>query len=755
LLSSTTPGGFVVDPVVETHTGGLPRPVDASYRGADYDFISAITGRGMDGSTSIQYTLDTRRARTEVTAQRTQPALLRNLITSASNDTNPDPKIGQTLFQLVVPVELEPYFAGSSEMQIELDGGTAGIPWELLDAGRDVGTGSPGVTFTTGAPGTEPWAIRAKLLRKLRVADAPVRQDAGVEGSALVIGEPKCDPDRYPRLFGARDEARQVTQALTGALSRDRVTALISPADPSQFGPDAPAVLNALFDRDHTWRIVHITGHGEPTTASQPGGVVLSQGFLSAAEISGLRVVPELVFVNCCYLAARTGDQLLAGTYDRASFAASVADELIRIGVRCVIAAGWAVDDAAAAMFATTFYTSLLQNRKRFLDAVGDARKAAYACRGNTWAAYQCYGDPDWTFHRDPADPQRPSLADEYRSVLSLSDLVRALETLRIQSQFQGAAPPTQRDKIRYLADTTRRSAEHWLHSGQVAEAFARAALAADDPVGAAQWFEVALAAEDATASLKAAEDYWNLRSRLAAERFADGNIGADEARAQITLAINSLQRLIALDQTAEREDLCGSAYKRLALVEAAAHRPDAETAAIAEMEAHYAAAQARSTREARFYPALNRLAAQLALHAGTSAMTALDPAIVLAVEGSLEATRDDRDFFSASAGIELRIYQAVATGTLAAIVDGTIAEFATLHDRVRTTHWWKSVKDTAEFVLAKYRPRAPAGEQAAVDTLLNQLADWATTQSPAMPAPAAVRTEPLAPRRTPRKTKK
>jgi hypothetical protein len=512
-------------------------------------------------------------------------------------------------------------------------------------------------------------------------------------------------------------------------------------------------VLNALFDRDHTWRIVHITGHGEPT-ADQPGGVVLSKGFLSAAEIKDLRVVPELVFVNCCYLAARTGDQLLAGTYDRASFAATVADELIRIGVRCVIAAGWAVDDAAAAMFATTLYTSLLQNRKRFLDAVGDARKAAYACGGNTWAAYQCYGDPDWTFHRDPADPQRPSLADEYRSVLSSRDLIRALDTLRIQSQFQGAAPPTQRDKIRYLSETTRRSAPHWLRSGEVAEALARAALAADDPAGAAQWFEAALAAEDATASLKAAEDYWNLRSRLAAEAFADGRISADEARTQITLTIDALQRLIALDQTAEREDLCGSAYKRLALVEAAAHQPRAETAAITEMEAHYAAAQARSTREARFYPALNRLAAQLALHAGTPAMTGLDPAIVLAVEGSLEATRDDRDFFSAVAAIELRIYQAVAAGTLAAIVNGAIAELTTLHDRVRTTHWWKSVRDTAEFVLKKYRPRASTSEQAAVDTLLDQLADWAASRSPvAQPTTVPSSQGPGEHRRTRRKT--
>ena len=64
-------------------------------------------------------------------------------------------------------------------------------------------------------------------------------------------------------------------------------------------------------------------------------------------------------------------------------------------GVRCVIAAGWAVDDEQAKVFATTFYDQIL-NGHPFIDAVAEARQAAQALGGNTWAAYQCYGDPDW-----------------------------------------------------------------------------------------------------------------------------------------------------------------------------------------------------------------------------------------------------------------------------------------------------------------------------------------------------------------------
>src|SRR5580658_4129434 len=94
------------------------------------------------------------------------------------------------------------------------------------------------------------------------------------------------------------------------------------------------------------WRIVHIASHGEllaPNVA--PGGIVLSNGlFLGSNEIGGMRVVPELIFVNCCHLAARSGDQLLADSQQasgRARFASGVAEQLINIGVRCVIAAGW------------------------------------------------------------------------------------------------------------------------------------------------------------------------------------------------------------------------------------------------------------------------------------------------------------------------------------------------------------------------------------------------------------------------------
>ena len=135
---------------------------------------------------------------------------------------------------------------------------------------------------------------------------------------------------------------------------------------------------------------------------------MLSNGtFLGPDEIRNMRTVPELVFVNCCHLGGADAAQLLNTRYDRAEFASGVAGALIEIGVRCVVAAGWAVDDDAASMFAEEFYRSLLRGN-RFIVAVGEARDAAHdgGPNVNTWAAYQCYGDPDWVFRATGGGPQ-------------------------------------------------------------------------------------------------------------------------------------------------------------------------------------------------------------------------------------------------------------------------------------------------------------------------------------------------------------
>jgi hypothetical protein len=64
------------------------------------------------------------------------------------------------------------------------------------------------------------------------------------------------------------------------------------------------------------------------------GSVVLSNDtVLDARAIATRRVLPELMFINCCHLGQRS--EHLSRAFDRVTFAAGMAEELIRIGAWC------------------------------------------------------------------------------------------------------------------------------------------------------------------------------------------------------------------------------------------------------------------------------------------------------------------------------------------------------------------------------------------------------------------------------------
>ena len=781
--AAAAPADFMVTEAVTFGPGALPRLLDSGYRGADYDLISAVTQEGKGGEDQIVYTLDTKRARSEVRAQATQSRLLRKLVAGVPQDRPGDTSIGRALFKLLIPLEMEPFLGGTTDVQLELDGGTAGIPWEMLES-ETTGDGSD----------PRPWAIRTKLLRKLRTADFRAQvADASAEASVLIIGEPACDPEVCPRLPGARDEAVAVAQRLSAALGADRVSALISPDDPEQLGADAQTIINALLGRD--WRIVHVAGHGAlpekigpppkkagdpPQTDGDPRGVVLSDGtFLGPREVRGMRKVPELVFVNCCHLAARNAAQLLTADgldrtapTDRPRFAAGVAEELIKIGVRCVIAAGWAVDDAAAEAFATRFYDAIVRGR-RFIDAVAEAREAAWEKGGTTWAAYQCYGDPDWTFSPDAPDAQRPgtSLADEFAGVASSKGLLLALESLAVKSKFQRVPSLEQQARIRHLEA---KFAPRWGHIGEIAEGFGRAWDEAGDRAPAIKWYTRALCANDGTASLKAVEQLGNLRARQAWEMAAEvlhpsayhaalpsadprkrrkATLGTRDdatkargaavhaARTEIAAGLAMLEQLTNLQPSIERESLCGSAWKRMALLEAEARRPSAEIAAIAHMKLRYGNAErlARASNDPLlFYPALNRMAAELIVDAARRGWRGFDSAALTEVRKVLAAkTRDDPDFWSVVGLTELRLYEAIAKRALVVELDAIVREYRDLHGRVSATTYWSSVLDQVRFVLPKYGRRATAAEKKAAMALTKYLEGLAEAGPNALPSRA------------------
>ena len=778
LLSSTAPERWRLADQVWRGTGALRRSLDASYRGADYDLIS-VAAHGTGIGSKIAYTLDTRRARSEVRAQKTQPRLLREMVRRNSNAQQQDPNIGHTLYQLLVPVEMDAFFGGTTEMRLELDPGTAGIPWELLRHQGDDDGSLEG-----------PWAVRTKLLRKLRTTDfRPQVRDATSDSGVLIIGEPATPPPRdasqagFARLLGARREALTVQQCLSEQLPRgaESVRALIAGDDPAT-QPDAHQIIGALLSRD--WRVVHIAGHGEAPELDgpepkregdprqrviYPRGVVLSHGYLGPSEIRSMRTVPELVFVNCCHLAERDTAHLFTdGLASRSEFASTVADELIRIGVRCVIAAGWAVDDAPACEFARTFYSALAAG-ERFLDASARARAAAWRVRGsgNTWAAYQCYGDPDWRLMPQGERNAGRSLQERYAGVSSALGLELALESVAIESKhIRGAnADHDRKLQLQRLIWLDSRFAERWGNHGFVAIQFAQAWKALGDEDQTIKWLKKAVEAQDGSAPYAAAEQLANQRVRraeavvrktAAALRAAQGKLdaqagdsgrnsagarainasrkalalAASEARSTIIAALEDFERLTQQYASIERHSLAGSAWKRLAMIENDLGRERDAQHAIAKMREHYArgfTAARESGAAELFYPGLNLIVAGLAARAGRAGSQALDAALVAEVRQSLEAkVRDDPDFWCVVGRAELPLLEALAAGTLAAARPDVAREFDDLQRRVSAPTEWRSVYDTERFVIERCTRRADPKEQKAGRELIRQLASFA-----------------------------
>ncbi|CAA6808791.1 MAG: Unknown protein [uncultured Thiotrichaceae bacterium] len=348
----------------------------------------------------LKYVYLSERARAEALVQQRQPGLIEALIKKSIQDSRYDSDICRTLFQLMVPVDFKSTARQTEQLLLVLDAYTANLPWEMLQADE------------------EPLAMRMAMVRQLvstryrRVVTSSLSKDACVIGNPSTADfyhhfdlgrDPDEDDDHdLPSLSGATKEAQMVTESLRRCQYK---VEHLSPAHPDQKPADtALDVLNILFKKPY--RILMIAAHGESRIKARRDGkertgVVLSDGImLTAAEIGQMEVVPDLVFLNCCHL-AKTDNQPRA--YNRLAY--SLSRELIEMGVRCVIAAGWAVNDDAALTFSGTFFESFTEG-DTFGKAVWKARKKTYDMHPglNTWGAYQAYGDPNYVLHTDKED---------------------------------------------------------------------------------------------------------------------------------------------------------------------------------------------------------------------------------------------------------------------------------------------------------------------------------------------------------------
>ena len=355
--------------------GGFPQHVGTFYDGGWWRRLS-ITGGGSDESApapdTLRFLLLTDRARAEKYMQVTERGHVDLLVAEMILKTY-DRQLPVTLYEMLMPNALKDQAYEVADLQLVLDREAAQYPWEMLEE-----------------RGQGPIATRMGVLRQLEIPDFRERVQRSRRRRALVIGEPDLGNDpRFPRLAGAREEA----EAVAVLLQEHGYEVL------SLIGPNATTmtILNALHNGEY--RIVHIAGHGWYSKDPLKSGVVIgSDSYLTAASIQQLRVVPDLVFLNCCHL-ARLDQPQEAQPWNK--LAASVSEALIKIGVRAVIAAGWAVSDKAAQFFAEKFYRLMLADQGlQFGKAVFQARQQTYkkySANSNTWGAYQCYGDPSFT----------------------------------------------------------------------------------------------------------------------------------------------------------------------------------------------------------------------------------------------------------------------------------------------------------------------------------------------------------------------
>ncbi len=341
----------------------------------------------------IKYVYLSERARAEAINQQRQPGLIEALIKEAIKDSRYNREISHTLFQLMVPVEFKGSARQTERLLLILDGYTANLPWEMLQADE------------------EPLAQKMAIVRQLVSTRFRKTVISSTNKSACVIGNPSTANfyRHFPHpgktkfnanyslasLSGAVSEAHAVSETLTNMnYEVEKLFPSKASDDPSYTAID---VFNVLFKKPY--RILMIAAHGEVNIRGvddrERTGVVLSDGvMLTAAEIGQMEVVPDLVFLNCCHLAKADASPDTA--YNRLAY--SVSRELIEMGVRCVIAAGWAVDDAAACTFSKTFFECFVEGSKSFGDAVLQARRRTYKLHSdlNTWGAYQAYGDPNY-----------------------------------------------------------------------------------------------------------------------------------------------------------------------------------------------------------------------------------------------------------------------------------------------------------------------------------------------------------------------
>jgi tetratricopeptide (TPR) repeat protein len=489
--------------------------------------------KSADGS-HLKFTLFTEGARAEARLLATERAALDRFVGSAIGTTRRNAELATALFQLLLPNELKEGVQRCNDMVLIVDERSAGYPWEMLQPTQD------------GPERVAP-ALNGIFVRQLETPTFRSSPTVARDSFALVIGDPSDGKGGWSPLPGAKAEARLVHGALS---SRGfGKTELV-------LGKGGPAIIDVL---KRPWQVLHLAGHGVHERGPQKSsGMVLGEDlFLTAAIVGQMPVVPELVFINCCHLGKTRAETPFH------QLAANIGAQLMRDGARAVVAAGWAIEDAAAATFASVFYERMLAG-ETFGRAVREARRACYrdAPFSNTWAAYQCYGDPDFRLTLPGVEPG----ATDTRAS-AVENFVSPQEAVHLLHDFVAGrrAGEGRQDDATRLRAIEKRLPAAWLERGDVLSALACAYGEIGEFTKATELYQAATRSDAGAVSLESMKEFANQMVRAASQDFKDGKIKRGEALKAVTEAIRLLEGLLAIGETHERRTLLASTYKRRA----------------------------------------------------------------------------------------------------------------------------------------------------------------------------------------------
>ena len=489
----------------------------------------------------LKFTASTGSAREEVRNLNSNPVIIQHFIDKISGDDKWTPQLAKTVFELLVPNDFKDAVRNQYNILWKLDKYSAAFPWELL---QDSATQS------------KPLCVSSGMIRQLATADYRTQIKRSYANNALVIGDP--DTEGYaPQLPGAAEEARKVSDIISN--NDFAVTTVIKKG----FADN----LQALFQDEY--KMIHLAGHGffkpekedekkkkkdnpdndEAAEVMPDSGMVIGKGiFLTTKEINQMSQVPEFVFINCCYL-GKTDGLTEATSQLHYKLAANLGVQLIDMGVKAIIAAGWAVDDHSALLFAETFYKEMFAGAG-FADAVQKARAECFDKypNNNTWGAYQCYGDQFYKFTvRSNTKSKKYSYVLPMEVEIDLNNLYN-----KINDKYY--SEKVLLEELEAIGKAIDRSA---IRNGSITEMEAKILMALNKQTTAIEKINNMLKLEQADYTVSILENLASLN--IKASRTA-----TEKTEADVKKVIDDFAYLLKIGDTAQRHLLLGAAYKIL-----------------------------------------------------------------------------------------------------------------------------------------------------------------------------------------------